>query len=209
MVKSREGGGRTYNPDIDVLLLCTANQCRSPMAEALLRVRFEQAGIPAVVSSAGLYPSGNPATDEAIQVMAQRGLDITGHRSRQVEPGFVRAADLVLGMAREHVREVAVLDGASLARTFTLKELVNAGWVIGPRDQTETLEDWLARAAAGRQRQSLLGAGYDEAYDVDDPVGRPRADYEVTAAELERLLDQLVALVWPADVVDAARGRSA
>jgi protein-tyrosine phosphatase len=209
LVKSREAGWRTYNRPIDVLLLCTANQCRSPMAEALLRRRLHDAGVDARVSSAGLYPSGNPATEEAISVMASRGLDIEPHRSRQVEPGMVRSADLVLGMAREHVREVAVLDGAALARTFTLKELVTSGRNVGPRRSGESLEAWLARAGTGRRRQSLLGAGHDDALDVADPVGSPKSEYVVTADELEGLLDELVGLVWPAGVIDEARGRTA
>jgi protein-tyrosine phosphatase len=179
------------------------------MAEALLRRRLHDAGVDARVSSAGLYPSGNPATEEAISVMAGRGLDIEAHRSRQVQPEMVRAADLVLGMAREHVREVAVLDGGALARTFTLKELVSSGRDVGPRRSGESVEAWLARAGVGRRRQSLLGAGHDDAFDVADPVGCPKADYVITADELEDLIDQLVGLVWPAGLVDEAQGRTA
>lgn len=209
MVKSRDGGWRTYNRRIDVLLLCTANQCRSPMAEALLRRRLHDAGVDAHVSSAGLYPSGNPATEEAISVMASRGLDIEGHRSRQVEPEMVDGADLVLGMAREHVREVAVIDSTALARSFTLKELVTAGRTVGPRRPDESLADWLGQAGADRRRQSLLGAGHDDALDVADPVGGPQAEYVDTADELEELLDELVGLVWPTEIVAGLQGRSA
>ncbi len=182
------------------------------MAEALLRRRLDDAGAHVHVSSAGLYPSGNPATGDAIAVMAARGLDIEAHRSRQVTPELVAAADLVIGLAREHVREIAVLDGTALARTFTLKELVAAGRAAGSRRSGETLDGWLARVAVGRQRQALLGAAHDEDYDVADPIGGTRADYEATAAELDDLLDAVVALVWPASpagVVDEARGRTA
>jgi protein-tyrosine phosphatase len=191
-----------------VLLLCTANQCRSPMAEVLLRRRLAASGISATVSSAGTHPSGAPAMVEAVEVMARRGLLLEGHRSRQVDPELVQRADLVIGMAREHVREAAVLDSESFARTFTLKELVAAGRVNGPREREEPLEDWLARIAVGRRRQSLLGAGYDEIFDVADPVGRPLADYELTAIELEGLVDELVGLVWPVEI-GSATGRPA
>jgi protein-tyrosine phosphatase len=179
------------------------------MAEALLRRRLAEVGVEAHVGSAGLHPSGSPATDEAISVMAGRGLDIEAHRSRQLEPDMIAAADLVLGMAREHVREVAVLDGDALGRAFTIKELVAAGRNIGPRLPPESLEDWLARAGVGRQRQSLLGAGYDHALDVADPVGGPRAEYVDTADELEELIDVLVGLVWPVEVTASLQGRSA
>ncbi len=208
MVKPRERGWRIYNRKIDVLLLCTANQCRSPMAEALLRHRLDEQGVDATVSSAGLYPSGSPATAEAMQVMADRGLDLEEHRSRQVEAGLLAKADLVIAMTREHVREVAVIEAGSLHRTFTLKELVRSGLDTGPRRQGESVVAWLGRAGAGRRREALLGVGHDPTYDIDDPVGRPLAVYQVTAAELEDLIDRLVQLVWPAGV-DGARERSA
>jgi protein-tyrosine phosphatase len=200
LVNSREEGARTYNRQIDVLLLCTANQCRSPMAEVLLRRRLAAAGEDVAVRSAGLHPSGAPATAEAIDVMARRGLLLEGHRSHQVTPEDIGAADLVIGMAREHVREAAVIDSDAFTRTFTLKELVAAGRVHGGRAPGEPLDDWLARISVGRRRQSLLGASYDEVFDVADPVGHPIEDYEVTAHELEALLDELVGLVWPVEI---------
>jgi len=180
-----------------VLLLCTANQCRSPMAEVLLRHRLEAAGVDVQVSSAGLLPGGRPATDHGQQTMAAQGLDLSAHVSRQVDAGMVAQADVVIGMAREHVREVAVIDPAALARTFTLKELVRAATATGPRHADEPLADWLGRVGAGRRREALLGAGHDDAYDIADPVGLDRADYEGTARELDHLLAVLVELAWP------------
>jgi protein-tyrosine phosphatase len=208
-VNSRDGGSSTYNRSIDVLILCTANQCRSPMAEALLRHRLQVHGVPAGVSSAGLLPPGSPATAEAVAVMAARGLPLQEHRSRKVDRALLAEADLVLAMTREHVREVAVLDPPALARTFTLKELVRAGWDVGPRRPGETLAAWLDRVGAGRRREALLGVGHDPDYDVEDPVGRPRGEYEQTAQELEHLLERVVALVWPPGVLHASEERTA
>lgn len=179
------------------------------MAEALLRHRLRAHGVPAGVSSAGLLAPGSPAMPEAIDVMADRGLDLDGHRSRRIDRHLLDHADLIIGMTREHVREVAVLDPSALPRTFTLKELVRAGYDVGPRRPGEPLDGWLARVGAARRREALLGVGHDPDYDVEDPVGRPRADYEDTAVELEHLLERLVALVWPPGVQDATRERTA
>ena len=71
---------------------------------------------------------------------------------------------------------------------------------VGPRHGDESLADWLARVGAGRRRQALLGVGHDDAYDIADPVGGSRSDYEATADELEHLLAVLVDMVWPAAI---------
>ncbi|HEY4409793.1 MAG TPA: low molecular weight phosphotyrosine protein phosphatase, partial [Acidimicrobiia bacterium] len=59
--------------------MCTANQCRSPMAEALLSRRLAGAD---VRSAAAAGRAGIPASAGAVQSMAALGLDIGGHRSR-------------------------------------------------------------------------------------------------------------------------------
>lgn len=167
------------------------------MAEVLLRHHLAEAGVDATVSSAGLLPGGAPATAHGAATMADRGLDLSGHRSRQLARDHVDAADLIVGMAREHIREVAVLDSDALRRAFTLKELVRAGERAGPRGADEPLERWLERAAGDRDTRTLLGAGHDPAYDVEDPIGRGPRDYEATADELDALLRRLVTLAFP------------
>ena len=67
-------------PPIKVLFLCTGNSCRSQMAEAWLR---ELGGDRFEVYSAGLEPHGvNPNT---IVVMEELGIDMSGHRSKQLD----------------------------------------------------------------------------------------------------------------------------
>lgn len=170
------------------------------MAEVLLRKHLEAAGADVIVASAGLLPGGRPATDHGQASMARRGLDLTDHVSRRLELGLVAQADLIIGMAREHVREVAVIDREALSRAFTLKELVRDATAVGPRSEGEALADWLQRVAVGRRPSTLLGVGHDDAYDVADPVGRDRADYEATAEELDHLLARLVDMAWPTRV---------
>lgn len=179
------------------------------MAEALLRHLFVTHGVPARVTSAGLYPSGAPATPDAVAVMADRGLDISRHRSRQIDHDILGRADLVVTMTREHVREVAVGDVAFLGKTFTLKELVSLGEAIGPRPPGDATALWMARLASSRRREALLGVGHDDAYDVEDPIGGTRAQYRATAKELDGLLTRMVALIWNVGRDGAAQGRSA
>ena len=110
-------------------------------------------------------------------------------------PRISRARNLVLGMAREHVRHAAVLLPDSWPRAFTLRELISRGGAAGARGSGEPVGEWLARAAGGRSRRDLLGSG--TADDVADPVGGPLRGYEDTADLLDRLTRELVALCWP------------
>ena len=161
--------------------------------------------MPARVRSAGLLEAGNPASAPGVEILAGRGLDLKPHRSATVSAAILRDADLVLGMARHHVREAVVLDRAVWPRTFTLKELVRRGTAIGPRKEGETLEEWLHRAHMGRTTASLMGASPED--DVADPIGQPRPVYQRMVDELDSLVDQLVALAWPPQA-DEQRGRS-
>ena len=108
-------------------MVCTGNTCRSPMAAALLGRRLDDAGVKAVVSSAGLLFDGKPVTDHGLAVMAGRSLDTSGHRSRRLRPDLIAGADLIVGMARSHIREAVALSPEALARAFTLKEIVRLG----------------------------------------------------------------------------------
>jgi len=95
-----------------VVLVCTGNTCRSPMAEAMLKKRIadrlgckieelDDRGI--VIMSAGINaPPGARAAAEAIQTMQERGLDLTQHESQPLSDRIVRFADVVLTMTRGH-----------------------------------------------------------------------------------------------------------
>jgi protein-tyrosine phosphatase len=178
---------------IEILMLCTGNTCRSPMAAALLSRRLDDAGVKAGVTSAGLLFDGKPATDHGQAVMATRGLDTSGHRSRKLQSDIVGGADLLVGMARSHVREAVALVPDVWPRSFTLKEIVRRGEERGGPAPDESLADWLARLHFGRRLSDLLGDSAED--DVADPIGGPLESYERTAAELDDLTARLARLL--------------
>jgi protein-tyrosine phosphatase len=187
----------------ELLVLCTGNTCRSPMAQALLARSLTALGCDVAIRSAGMLGEGEPARPEVVSVMAGYGIDISAHRSRKVTAEVLDRADLTLAMAREHVRHAVVTAPAAWPRTFTLAELVRRGRAVGPRGPRESLAGWLARAQAGRQRAALLGNSATD--DVADPAGGPLPGYEHAAAVLSQLIDRLVELCWEPDRSEPAR----
>jgi protein-tyrosine phosphatase len=109
-------------PSFHVLLVCTGNTCRSPMAEAALKAELEGEEARVTVSSAGTAAwEGQPATAFSIEVAARDGVDLRGHRSRRLTAPMVRESDLVVVMERSHLPAVKAL-GADPERTFVLSE---------------------------------------------------------------------------------------
>ena len=87
-----------------ILVVCHGNICRSPFAEAALRREFR--GTPVSVGSAGFIGPGRQPPPNALSAAAGRGIDMTNHRSRVLEPGLVRHADLVITMDLRQARDI-------------------------------------------------------------------------------------------------------
>lgn len=96
-----------------VLVLCTGNTCRSPMAEVITRAELARRGVSNVtVESAGVSAwEGAPASDAAVLVAYEHGLDLSSHRARQLTAAMVHDADLILCMGASH-RDRALAMGA-------------------------------------------------------------------------------------------------
>jgi protein-tyrosine-phosphatase len=113
-----------------VLVVCTGNSCRSPMAHGMLADMLE--GTPAFVCSAGTdAPVGNAATAAAVQAMREAGLDLTRHRAQQLEPEMIQAADLVLVMENYHRERVVELVPDAAGRTRLLLSFVGRDEEVG------------------------------------------------------------------------------
>ncbi|CAI7976882.1 protein-tyrosine phosphatase [Frankia sp. Hr75.2] len=149
-----------------VLMVCTGNICRSPMAERLALARLTrlagQAGLSgasepaASVSSAGVRARvGEPMDTHAATVLAERGADFVGFRSRQVTSVIVDQADLVLCATRAHRAEVVRLAPRTVRRAFTLREFARLVDTV----ESERVESSVAELAAHDRRGRLRAAG--------------------------------------------------
>ena len=117
----------TFIPTMkNILVVCTGNVCRSPMATALFRKEIAERGLAeeVFVDSAGTYAMvGHPASEGSVNAMAQRGLDISDHRAKQLTADLVEKADLIVVMEERHRRSIFVTWPRAIVKTLLLSEL--------------------------------------------------------------------------------------
>jgi protein-tyrosine phosphatase len=162
------------------------------MAAAILQQRLAEQGVDAHVTSAGTRPWSQGATDDAVMVMREHGLEISAHENRQLTRELVEEADLVLGMTRDHVSIANARSPDARRRTFLVGELARLGADVGPRREAESVSTWVERAAAARPHRLPLGRAMDE---IADPAGQPIDVYRRTAAELDDRLTEIAQLI--------------
>ena len=169
--------------EFDVVVICSGNRFRSPIAEAVLRREAE--ALPVRVRSFGTMdlPSGH-ALSEALELAPGYDLDLMSHRSRRIAGEDLTDADLVIGFEQIHVSTAVVGAGAQRERTFLITELV-AGLDESAPSQEDGVVD-RARAAV-RQADEAREAAPGTPREIADPIGGPSAGYRKTADEVYRL----------------------
>jgi protein-tyrosine phosphatase len=191
-----------------ILVVCSGNICRSPIAEGLLRRaldrRFGDAA-PSVSSAGTIAFDGSAPSEGSVTAAAERGVDIAAHQGTELTDALIHGSALCVCMAGEHRDEIAHRVPAAGDRAFTLKELVRL--LEATRPEVPLEPDALARrvAEAARERADRGAPNpFDE--DVVDPLGMPLETYRAVAWELDEWIERLVtALFGPVRV--AAGGR--
>ena len=86
----------TEGDPLHILFICTANRCRSPLAQVIASDQIRRRGADAVVSSAGFMESGQPAASGSINAARKRGLDLSRHASNEIDADLIAWADVVI-----------------------------------------------------------------------------------------------------------------
>ena len=113
-----------------LIFICTGNTCRSPLAEAGMRKLATEAGLDMTILSAGLAVYGNlPASDHALEVAREAGLDLVVHRSRPFTREMALSCDLLVTMTQKHKEAIVKKMPALEAKVLMLSELAGEGVV--------------------------------------------------------------------------------
>ena len=177
-----------------VLVVCTANVCRSPVAERALEREWAANDVPAAVRSAGTSGGRLGVHRYTIEAAGFARIDLTDHRSRRLDAEMITAdgADLIIAMAHTHLLSAIELDPTCWRRAFTLRELARRTEALA--DPPADWDTWLTACGEGRDQQALLNP--DLLDDLPDPYGHP-ADAHILMVQEVTILARTIAAAVP------------
>ncbi|AZL07144.1 hypothetical protein CXR24_17375 [Brevibacterium aurantiacum] len=163
-------GSESPTDQFRVLVVCTGNLFRSPLAAGLLQQGLDEVapGRFALDSAGTEGVVGAGATDDVQSLAADWGFDLSEFRAKRLQPAHVANADLVIGMERWHRSQVVTLEPRALRRTFTLREFARIIHSLSGRDDSTTRQRW-ENLVALAQRSRMPAPGGPDFDDVVDP----------------------------------------
>lgn len=193
----------------EILVVCHANLCRSPMAERLARhaitSRLGEAAAGIEVSSAGTHAwNNNPMHPLAADVLREYGADETGFRSRRLTEVQVKRADLVLTATRGQRAACVAFDPAAVRRTFTIPQIGRYAAALPSYSlmtiwpPQERLRAMIEQVSVVRGELPVASANEDE---LADPMRSPIEVFRRCAAEIQSVIDLITCLIAPVQTV--------
>lgn len=182
-----------------ILLVCTGNICRSPMAEQMLRQKLGNQNHILTDSAGAFALEGKDMPDEAAASLLRRKYNLSKHSAKQLTADLADQADLILTAEQQHRSDVVRTSPSANRYTFTLKEFANLNRYLEdplreePFDKPKDLHDKVRITASTRGYAPVI-----KDLDLADPYFKPWQAYDETADSLENLLDEVVK--WVANV---------
>ena len=176
-----------------ILLVCSGNICRSPVAAALLQTALRP--LPVEVQSAGLIArEGKTLQPEMASALGARAdaPELAHFRSRRVTADMLRESDLVLTATRSQRADVVRDTPSAVRTTFTMLEFAAlATDVASMLDRTgeprpHTVADFVALIPRVRGTRALRGT-----LDIDDPMGRSSRVHSKVALQIEHCVGEI------------------
>lgn len=195
---------------LSILVVCTGNVCRSPIAEQLLDARLAAVGIPAFVRSAGTAALvGAPMPAEAAAVSMRYGGSPAAHAGVQLTRELIADADLVLTASREHRAVVASLVPRAARRSYTLREFARIVRFLEQDPEgfvslaaSSSPDEVLDAVAMNRGFATPPALGVDD--DVVDPWGRSSDVYEASGRVIDAAVTAIVRAFAPASRIGSS-----
>ena len=132
----------------NILVVCIGNICRSPMAEVLLKRALPDCS----VKSAGLGALvGKGADPHSISLMAEQGIDLTGHVAQQISQSLVSEADVIFVMDTEQKRHIESQYRGARGKVFRLAEAAGVDIPDPYRESIDSFRNVYSLIASGAQ----------------------------------------------------------
>lgn len=178
---------------IDVLFVCTANICRSPVAERLSQLRSRVPDSWVRFTSAGTHARpGLPIDPPSARALAELGGDAVDHASRLLDRRMLEEATLVLTATTEHRDFTLRKHPSGMRKTFTMKEFVRLGRGIEPAVGPDDVERVIVDVAGQR---GLVRSGGPQRDDIVDPYGKDPSESMRAAVEVSLAVDGVLDLL--------------
>ncbi|MCW2900610.1 MAG: protein tyrosine phosphatase [Streptosporangiaceae bacterium] len=172
-----------------VLVVCTANICRSPAAASLLEGALRSDGSVRVGSAGVRARAGAPFDADMASAL---GDELPNFTARQLTSAMIGESDLILTMTRIHRSAVVSSVPSAVRRTFTLREFTDLAVLAEPggayTTAAERLSALTAQAPLARPRRDRRAED-----DIADPYGSGIAAYERAVAEISAAVTSLAA----------------
>ena len=185
------------DPGFCLLVVCTGNLCRSPMAQAALQQSLNARLAPAdarrlQVASAGVRaPQDAPLERNTSRVLTERGIPIDGFTSRRLHLSMVADAGLVLTASRSQRLLIGQEMPDAYGRTYTLREFADLLQEVDPAGlPTDPVQRATKVVRMAREIRGLRAPLPPDLMDIDDPIG-------LRLPAFRRCLDVVLAAVAP------------